>query len=68
MPATTVSFGASHTRAIDSRFSILQDEMARDLAAKLGLRLTGEEEQRLTRRHTQDPEAYLLYSRGRITN
>src|SRR5260370_19218121 len=39
----------------------LQDQIARDVAAKLRLRLTGEEEQRLTRRYTEDPQAYLLY-------
>jgi eukaryotic-like serine/threonine-protein kinase len=39
----------------------LQDQIARDVAASLRLRLTGEEDQQLTRRYTQDPEAYLLY-------
>jgi len=39
----------------------LQDQIARDVAANLSLRLTGEEEQRLTKRYTEDPEAYLLY-------
>ena len=29
-----------------------------------GLRLTGDEEQRLTKRHTEDPKAYLLYREG----
>jgi serine/threonine-protein kinase len=39
----------------------LQDVMARDIAAHLRLRLTGEEERRLTRRYTDDPEAYLAF-------
>jgi serine/threonine-protein kinase len=39
----------------------LQDKIAREVAAHLQLELTGEEEQRLTRRYTEDPEAYLLY-------
>jgi TolB-like protein/Tfp pilus assembly protein PilF len=43
----------------------LQDQIAREVAASLRLRLTGEEEQRLTRRHTENPEAYLLYREGR---
>jgi serine/threonine-protein kinase len=43
----------------------LQDQIARDVAANLQLRLTGEEEQRLTKRHTSDTEAYLLYRKGR---
>jgi serine/threonine-protein kinase len=39
----------------------LQDQIARDVAVNLRLRLTGEEEKRLTKRYTEDPEAYLLY-------
>jgi TolB-like protein/Tfp pilus assembly protein PilF len=39
----------------------LQDEIARDVAANLRLQLTGEEEKRLTKRYTEDPDAYLLY-------
>ena len=42
----------------------LQDRIARDVAAKLRLGLTPEEDQRLTKRHTADPEAYLLYREG----
>ena len=39
----------------------LQDLVARDVAANLRLRLTTEEDRRLTRRYTEDPEAYLHY-------
>jgi serine/threonine protein kinase/tetratricopeptide (TPR) repeat protein len=39
----------------------MQDEIARDVATNLRLRLTDEEESRLTKRYTQDPEAYLLF-------
>jgi eukaryotic-like serine/threonine-protein kinase len=39
----------------------LQDRVARDLAARLKLGLSGEEDRRLTKRYTADPEAYLLY-------
>ncbi|HSZ57219.1 MAG TPA: protein kinase [Tepidisphaeraceae bacterium] len=42
----------------------LQDQIARDVAANLHLRLTGEEDQRLTRRYTEDPDAYLFYRQG----
>ena len=42
----------------------LQDQIARDVAANLHLRLSGEEDQRLTKRYTEDPEAYLLYREG----
>jgi TolB-like protein/tetratricopeptide (TPR) repeat protein len=39
----------------------LQDMIARDVASNLRLRLSGEEEKRLTNRYTDDPQAYLLY-------
>jgi serine/threonine-protein kinase len=39
----------------------LQDQIARDVAAKLRLELTGEEDKRLTKRYTEDAEAYLLF-------
>jgi len=42
----------------------LQDQIARDLAANLGLQLTGDEQRRLTKRHTPSAEAYLLYQQG----
>jgi eukaryotic-like serine/threonine-protein kinase len=42
----------------------LQDDLARDLAGKLGLRLTSEQDQRLTKRYTEDPDAYLFYREG----
>jgi tetratricopeptide (TPR) repeat protein len=42
----------------------LQDNLARDLARTLGLRLTDEEERRVTKRDTDDPEAYVLYREG----
>jgi TolB-like protein/Tfp pilus assembly protein PilF len=44
----------------------LQDQIARDLAAKLGLQLTGDEQQRLTKRHTENPSAYMLYTEGKF--
>ena len=43
----------------------MQEEVAREIVSNLGLRLTGEEELRLTQRSTDDPEAYLLYREGR---
>jgi serine/threonine protein kinase/tetratricopeptide (TPR) repeat protein len=43
----------------------LQDQIARDVAAHMRLRLTGDEEQRLTKRGTQNSEAYRLYLKGR---
>src|SRR5262245_1358565 len=49
-----------------SRQSILdlQDGIARDLAGKLGLRMTSEADQLLTKRYTEDPDAYILYREG----
>ena len=44
----------------------LQSDIARDVARKLGARLSGAEEARLTRSYTADPEAYQLYMRGRF--
>jgi serine/threonine-protein kinase len=43
----------------------LQAEIARQISEKLRLRLTGEQQQRLTKRHTEDTEAYKLYLKGR---
>ena len=43
----------------------LQDQMARDLSQSLRLRLSGEEEQRLVKRYTDNVEAYQLYLKGR---
>ena len=54
----------AYQRSLDE-ILILQEEIARDVAANLGLRLTGEEQKQLTRRPTNDPAAYLLYREGR---
>jgi serine/threonine-protein kinase len=43
----------------------VQEEIARQIAGRLLAHLSGEEEQRLARRHTNDPEAFDLYLRGR---
>ena len=43
----------------------LQSEIARDVSGKLKAKLTGEEQQRVTRSYTQNTEAYALYLRGR---
>ena len=39
----------------------MQDQIARDVATNLRLWLTDEQDRRLTRRYTDEPEAYLLY-------
>jgi serine/threonine protein kinase/Flp pilus assembly protein TadD len=45
---------------------VLQGEIARDVSQKLRFRLTGKEQQRLTRQGTQNTEAYQAYLRGRF--
>jgi TolB-like protein/Tfp pilus assembly protein PilF len=44
---------------------VLQDEIAKEITTALQLRLTGAEEKRLGKRHTEDAEAYQLYLKGR---
>ncbi|MEP7339360.1 MAG: tetratricopeptide repeat protein [Acidobacteriota bacterium] len=43
----------------------VQAELARDIAQQLRLKLSGEAQQRLTKRATENPEAYELYLKGR---
>jgi eukaryotic-like serine/threonine-protein kinase len=43
----------------------LQGEIARDISERLRLRLTAEQKERLTRRYTENAEAYQLYLQGR---
>ena len=42
----------------------IQEEISREISEKLRLKLTGQERQRLTKRSTEDPEAYQLYLKG----
>jgi serine/threonine-protein kinase len=42
----------------------LQSEIARKVSTKLRSKLSGSEEQRVTKKHTADPEAYQLYLKG----
>jgi serine/threonine protein kinase/Tfp pilus assembly protein PilF len=44
----------------------LQEEIAQEISEKLRLRLSGEDQQRLARRETEDSEAYRLYLQGRF--
>ncbi len=43
----------------------LQEEIARQIAERLRLRLTGEQQKLLAKRPTENPEAYQLYLKGR---
>lgn len=44
----------------------LQEEIAREISDKLRLRLTGEQQKELTKRYTENAEAYQLYLKGRF--
>jgi tetratricopeptide (TPR) repeat protein len=56
--------GGQYSRKLADIFSI-QEEISREISEKLRLRLTGEEQKRLTRRYTQNAEAYQAYLKGR---
>ena len=43
----------------------VQEEIAKQISERLRLKLTGEEQKRLTRHHTENAEAYQLYLKGR---
>jgi len=64
-----VPTGASlWTGTFDERFTnifAVQDAIAEKVAGALALRFSGEEKQRLIKRHTENAEAYELYLRGR---
>jgi TolB-like protein/Tfp pilus assembly protein PilF len=45
----------------------VQEEIAREVSEKLRLRLSGEQKERLTKRFTEDTEAYELYLKGRYS-
>ena len=50
-------WGGQYSRKLADIFAI-QEEISREISEKLRLRLTGEEQKRLTRRYTENPEAY----------
>ncbi len=57
-------WGEQYNRRLSDIFAI-EEELARDISQKLRLRLTGQQEQRLTKRYTTDTKAYELYVKGR---
>jgi serine/threonine-protein kinase len=57
-------WGGQYSRK-PSDILVVQDEIAREMAAGLRLRLTGEEQKQLAKQYTGDSEAYLQYSLGR---
>ena len=58
-------WGEQYNRKVSDVLSVQQD-ISREIADKLRLRLTGEQRGRLTRRYTEDAEAYQLYLKGRF--
>jgi serine/threonine protein kinase/Tfp pilus assembly protein PilF len=57
-------WGEQYRRRITDIFA-LQEEISQEISEKLRLQLTGEERQRLVKRHTDNTEAYHLYLKGR---
>jgi TolB-like protein/DNA-binding winged helix-turn-helix (wHTH) protein/Tfp pilus assembly protein PilF len=57
-------WGEHYQRKLSDILAV-QSEIARAISAKMRLRLTGEEEQRLNERYTENVEAYQLYLQGR---
>jgi serine/threonine protein kinase/tetratricopeptide (TPR) repeat protein len=57
-------WGQQYSRKPSDIFG-LQDEIAREMTTALRLRLTAEEQKRLVRSYTSNPEAYQDYLRGR---
>jgi TolB-like protein/Flp pilus assembly protein TadD len=57
-------WGEKYQRPV-SNILVLQEEIAKNVAATLRLKLSIEDKRRLEKRHTNDAEAYLLYLKGR---
>ena len=57
-------WGEQYSRKL-SGLPSLQKEISREISDKLRLRLSGEQKERLTKRHTESIEAYQLYLKGR---
>jgi TolB-like protein/Flp pilus assembly protein TadD len=57
-------WGAEYKTSLADIFTI-QDEVSKKISESLRLRLTGEDEEKLSKRYTNDAEAYELYLKGR---
>ncbi len=57
-------WGGKYNRKL-ADITMLPTEIAQEISAKLRLRLTGDEKERLTKRYTDNREAYQLYVMGR---
>jgi serine/threonine-protein kinase len=57
-------WGAHYDRKPGDIFAV-QDDISHEIAEKLRLQLTRSQKKRLAKHHTEDPEAYALYLKGR---
>jgi len=57
-------WGEQYDRKLSDILAV-QSEISREISEKLRLRLTGEEQKRVTRHYTEDTEAYQAYLKGR---
>ncbi|HYP29187.1 MAG TPA: protein kinase [Blastocatellia bacterium] len=57
-------WGEQYNRKLSDIFTI-EEEISREISGKLSLKLSGQQKKQLTKRHTDDTEAYQLYLRGR---
>jgi serine/threonine-protein kinase len=57
-------WGAEYNNSMSDIFTV-QEEISRKIFEKLKVKLTGEDEERLAKRYTNDTEAYQLYLKGR---
>jgi eukaryotic-like serine/threonine-protein kinase len=57
-------WGAQYNRRLTDILTVQQD-ITREISESLHLKLTGEEQRQITRRFSENPEAYQLYLRGR---
>jgi eukaryotic-like serine/threonine-protein kinase len=57
-------WGAQYDRTPGDIFSV-QDQISEEISCNLRLQLTRAEKKQLTRHHTENPEAYRLYLKGR---
>jgi TolB-like protein/Tfp pilus assembly protein PilF len=57
-------WGEQYKRKSSDIFEV-QEEISKEISDKLRIRLSGEDKKRLTKRYTQNPDAYQLYLKGR---
>ena len=64
VPTGSRLWGAQYDRKSGDIFAI-QDDISNEISEKLKLQLTHAQKKKLTRHHTEDPEAYRIYLKGR---